>query len=162
MYVNLAARRTAMEARAERRLGSALHALRPASSQATDARSAGFSAGGAVDLAPDHPSFGAAPDWWKTEPDLESAARFTPRGVLTAAEQRTLRHELGYFREHGCIMIPDALAGEQLERGRTAYERLLAAARGEWEAADPAGRGPFAPDLPGVGLEINPIVTLAK
>jgi hypothetical protein len=59
-------------------------------------------------------------------------------------------------------MIPDALAGEQLERGRAAYDRLLAAARGEWEAADPAGRGPFAPDLPGVGSGMNPIVTLEK
>ena len=61
-----------------------------------------------------------------------------------------------------CSARRGAKSGEQLERGRTAYERLLAAARGEWEAADPAGRGPFAPDLPGVGLEINPIATLEK
>jgi len=133
---------------AKRRLGATLRALRPCAA-ALDPRSAAFGSGAPLDLPPNHPSTWSAPDEWKFEPDLESAARFAPSGVLTTAEQERLRRELRYFREHGCIMIPDALVGEQLTRTQQAYERVLGAAREEWEAEDPAERGPFEPSLPG-------------
>jgi hypothetical protein len=134
-------------------------ALRPCqASGAPDGRSRAFGAGRPMDLPADHPMHGRAPDDWKFEPDLASAARFTPSGVLTAAEQERLRRELRYFREHGCIMIPDALVGGQLRRARRAYDRRLAAARAEWRAGDAAVRAErdgvptpghvFAPEFP--------------
>ena len=138
---------------AKRRLGATLRALRPCAA-ALDPRSAAFGSGAPLDLPPNHPSTWSAPDEWKFEPDLESAARFAPSGVLTTAEQERLRQELRYFREHGCIMIPDALVGEQLEKARAAYDRTLAASREQWEAADPAERGPFAPDDQWGGLDV--------
>lgn len=84
----------------------ALHRPQPASALA---RSADFASGAPVEMPADHPSLRSAPDDWKHKPDLESAARFTPSGVLTTKEQSALRRELRYFREHGCIQIPDAL-----------------------------------------------------
>ena len=90
------------------RLGATLRALRPDGS-ARDTRSQAF-ASGAVQQPLDHPMHAAPPDYWK-EADLESAARFTSSGVLTAEEQERLQRELRYFREHGCIAIPDALVG---------------------------------------------------
>ena len=95
-------------ASAHRRLGTALRALRPhaCGGSALDARSADFNSGASILQPPDHPMHGAAPDYWK-DADLESAARFTPSGVLTASEQTRLQYETRYFRDHGCIMIRD-------------------------------------------------------
>ena len=139
-----------------RRLGATLRALITEPSAALDARSAAFGSGADVQQPPDHPIYGAAPDYWK-EADLESAARFTPSGVLTPDEQSKLQRELRYFREHGCIMIPDALVGEQLERARQAYDRVLHTTWQEWEAVDPEARAKAAaggesgvPELPGL------------
>ena len=128
----------AATARAQRHLSSTLIALSPHDGPPPAA------------LLRNHPSFWSAPDHWKFEPDLESAARFnTVSGTLTAAEERTLGEELRHFRTHGVIIIPDALVGEQLARAQRAYDRVLASARGEWEAADTACRGPFGPSLDG-------------
>ena len=90
---------------AQRRLASTLTALHPST--------------GPVDLSVNHPSFQPAPSHWKYEPDHESAARFTKTGTLTPPEQQTLTDELVFFREHGCIMIPDALARDEVHHHPT-------------------------------------------
>ena len=138
-----------------RRLASALRALRPQTQGSSSCcctadeeevhNSGEFRSNNDVGLPTNHPSFKRAPTQWKNEPDYESAARFAKGGTLTATERRRLQHELQYFREHGCIMVADALSSEQLARARQAYNRVLATTRGDWGAGDP----PFEPELPG-------------
>eukprot|EP01047_Picozoa_sp_COSAG01_P097572 COSAG01_NODE_27876_length_674_cov_2.193043_1_plen_104_part_10 len=56
----------------------------------------------------------------------ERAAAFTPGGSLSEADCRRLVEETSSFREHGFLIIPDALGAEQLARVQAAYNRVTA------------------------------------
>jgi hypothetical protein len=65
----------------------------------------------------------------------ERAAAFTPGGSLSEADCRRLVEETSSFREHGFLIIPDALSAEQLARVQAAYNRVTAPFIDEWEAS---------------------------
>ena len=69
-------------------------------------------------------------------PDLERAAAFTPSGTLSEVEQDTLVRETAFFQENGYLVIPGALAGEQLARVQAAYDRVTAPFLSAWEPGE--------------------------
>ena len=69
----------------------------------------------------------------------ERAAAFTPSGRLSESEQQRLVNETALFREHGYLVIEQALGAEQLSNVQAAYERVIAPYVAEWEASTRTG-----------------------